>query len=84
MRAIFIIPTKPSPRVENILKFSGAFNAFIARCLTKDPAKRPSAAELQTDPFIVNAPSNIVLTDKASRSSELIYQGALQTKEPDL
>ena len=33
-------------------KFTPEFHAFIARCLTKDPAKRPSAAELLRVPYI--------------------------------
>ncbi|KAI8926841.1 kinase-like domain-containing protein [Entophlyctis helioformis] len=46
MRAIFMIPAKPPPTLENEEGFSAAFRRFIALCLTKDPASRPSAAQL--------------------------------------
>jgi len=34
-------------------RFGDKFNAFVARCLQKDPKMRPSAQELLSDPFIV-------------------------------
>ncbi|KAI9206895.1 kinase-like domain-containing protein [Polychytrium aggregatum] len=46
MRAIFMIPMKPPPTLEDESKFSPVFRAFIARCLIKNPADRPSAREL--------------------------------------
>ena len=46
MRAIFMIPTKPPPRLEDEELFSDEFQNFIARCLTKDPKLRPSAEAL--------------------------------------
>jgi serine/threonine kinase 3 len=46
MRAIFLIPAKPPPTLENQKMFSPSFNNFIAQCLIKDPGRRPSAAEL--------------------------------------
>ncbi|RKO95324.1 Pkinase-domain-containing protein, partial [Caulochytrium protostelioides] len=55
MRAIFMIPTKPPPTLENAARFSGRFQQFIARCLTKNPAERPTAEMLLSDPYIVNA-----------------------------
>ena len=46
MRAIFLIPSKPSPTLTETAKYSHEFNDFIARCLEKDPNTRPTAAEL--------------------------------------
>ena len=46
MRAIFMIPTKPPPTLEDEDRYSVAFRNFVARCLTKDPAFRPTAEEL--------------------------------------
>jgi serine/threonine protein kinase len=41
-----MIPARPPPILATPQDFSSAFNKFIARCLTKDPNQRPSAAEL--------------------------------------
>ncbi|KAI3658557.1 hypothetical protein MP638_002801, partial [Amoeboaphelidium occidentale] len=46
MRALFIIPSRPPPTLENAKNFSEAFNKFIARCLVKNPEQRASAAQL--------------------------------------
>jgi serine/threonine protein kinase len=42
-----MIPSRPSPTFQRPDRFSPAFNAFIARCLTKDAQQRPSAVDLQ-------------------------------------
>lgn len=52
MRVIFMIPSRPPPTLSNPARWSDEFNDFVARCLTKDPKKRPTAKELLTHPFI--------------------------------
>lgn len=52
MRVIFMIPSRPPPTLTDPIKWSDEFNDFIARCLIKDPKKRPTAKELLTHPFI--------------------------------
>ncbi|KNE69970.1 STE/STE20/MST protein kinase [Allomyces macrogynus ATCC 38327] len=52
MRAIFMIPTRPPPRLANETQWSPLFRAFVARCLTKNPDLRPTAADLLADEFI--------------------------------
>eukprot|EP00013_Stygamoeba_regulata_P007130 CAMPEP_0177642678 /NCGR_PEP_ID=MMETSP0447-20121125/7728_1 /TAXON_ID=0 /ORGANISM="Stygamoeba regulata, Strain BSH-02190019" /LENGTH=439 /DNA_ID=CAMNT_0019144879 /DNA_START=147 /DNA_END=1466 /DNA_ORIENTATION=+ len=61
MRAIFMIPSRPPPKLTEPEQWSDEFNAFIARCLIKNPNDRPSATELLSDPFIKNAPEPSVL-----------------------
>jgi serine/threonine protein kinase len=46
MRAIFIIPSKPPPKLSNPPYFSPTFQDFVSKCLIKDPKNRPSASEL--------------------------------------
>ncbi|KAI9363377.1 kinase-like domain-containing protein [Zopfochytrium polystomum] len=46
MRAIFMIPTKPPPKLENEERYTIEFRKFVARCLTKDPKLRPTAEVL--------------------------------------
>ena len=54
MRAVFMIPMKPPPRLGKKDLFSENFNDFVSKCLVKDPAKRPSAPELLLHPFVFN------------------------------
>ncbi|KAJ3205340.1 Serine/threonine-protein kinase 4 [Entophlyctis luteolus] len=57
MRAIFQIPTKPPPRLQDEERYSKVFREFVAKCLVKDQKARPSADELLNDPFIRRNPS---------------------------
>lgn len=83
MRAIFMIPTKPSPKLENESLWSKNFINFLARCLTKDPAERPSAEVLLNDPFILNSPPVSVMTGTVSEALDLIAKGALDKEESE-
>eukprot|EP00808_Paulinella_micropora_P008961 g17927.t1 len=55
MRALFKIPSLPSPQLPDPENWSRRFQSFLAACLAKDPASRPSAEELLRDPFIAKA-----------------------------
>ena len=61
MRAIFMIPTKPSPTLKEADKFSNEFSDFISRCLVKSPEERPSATYLLSHRFIKNTKSITVV-----------------------
>ncbi len=63
MRAIFLI-TKNKPPILKSKKFSDTFKSFIAACLVKDPLKRPTAKQLLSHPFIVDAGKNKILATK--------------------
>ena len=52
MRAIFMIPNRPPPRLKDESKWSKEFVDFIARCLVKNPEERLSAHELLEHPFV--------------------------------
>ncbi|OQS07620.1 vacuolar protein sorting-associated protein 35 [Thraustotheca clavata] len=52
MRAIFLIPSRPPPQLSEPDKYSPAFSDFIATCLKKNAADRPSAEDLLNHPFI--------------------------------
>lgn len=53
-RALFQIPAQPPPQLQSRDMWSPAMHRFVARCLVKDPARRPSATELLSDPFVAN------------------------------
>eukprot|EP00054_Salpingoeca_dolichothecata_P025619 m.180385 g.180385 ORF g.180385 m.180385 type:complete len:469 (-) comp25418_c0_seq3:995-2401(-) len=56
MRAIFMIPTNPSPVLrEKNPDWSNDIKEFVAQCLQRDPEKRPSATALLHHPFIAKA-----------------------------
>ena len=46
MRAIFLIPSKPSPTLSNEKEYTQEFKDFVAACLEKDPNKRAMADDL--------------------------------------
>ncbi len=51
-RIIRAVSTNPPPTLNPDGGWSQDFHNFIARCLVKDPTKRPNAAELLDDPFL--------------------------------
>jgi len=55
MRAIFMIPNSPAPKLPDPQNWSKDFNDFLSVTLQKDPAKRPSAEDLlKNHPFLQN------------------------------
>ncbi|RHY33639.1 hypothetical protein DYB32_001485 [Aphanomyces invadans] len=56
MRAIFMIPSRPPPTLADPARFSPHFSEFLAACLKKDAAQRPTAEALLavslTHPFL--------------------------------
>lgn len=52
VRVMLKIQKSEPPKLDYPSRYSKEFNDFIAKCLTKDPALRPSATELLKHPFI--------------------------------
>ncbi|KAL7132678.1 hypothetical protein ABFS83_12G090600 [Erythranthe nasuta] len=52
MRVLFMINIEPAPMLEDKEKWSLLFHDFVAKCLTKDPRLRPTAAEMLKHKFI--------------------------------
>ncbi|KAI8892681.1 kinase-like domain-containing protein [Globomyces pollinis-pini] len=77
MRAIFMIPSNPPPKLADPSKFSPLFQDFIKKCLTKNPNNRPSAKDLLEHPFISNPRSAKPLHDIIEQAIEKISQGFL-------
>jgi serine/threonine protein kinase len=56
MRALYLIPQSPSPKLQKREAWSPEFHDFLDKCLTKDPIQRSSAVELLevTFPSLIN------------------------------
>lgn len=52
MRALFLIPRNPPPRLKQTKKWGPRFINFIEQCLTKEPTKRPTSDELLRHSFV--------------------------------
>jgi len=75
MRAIFMIPTRPPPKLSNPDAWSPEFISFVAACLQKKPQDRPTALKLIKHPFILKertVKSKSVLEVLISESDEII------------
>jgi len=77
MRAIFMIPSKPSSTLKDTNKYSSHFHDFIAKCLTKDQETRPTASQLLQHPFITKAKGPEVLGALVSQTIAKIKEGGL-------
>jgi len=72
MRAIFMIPSRPPPRLTEPDKWSKEFNDFIFKTLTKSPDQRPNATELLEHPFITRAKSRVILQTLLDQQDQII------------
>jgi serine/threonine protein kinase len=61
MRAIFMIPNKPPPSFADKNKWSEDFVDFVAQCLQKNAAERPTSKDLLKHKFIQKAKSTKIL-----------------------
>lgn len=91
MKVLFQIPKNPPPRLEG--KFSREFKDFVAHCLIKDPAQRPTARDLLRHRFIRTAGKVEALQELIERKQmwdakqdrvklPVLYQETLHTMSP--
>jgi serine/threonine protein kinase len=52
MRALFIIPSRPAPKLQHANKWSSDMLDFLTRCLQKKPSDRADAKSLKSHPFV--------------------------------
>jgi len=72
MRAIFMIPSRPPPKLTEPDSWSADFNDFVAKCLTKNPEQRPSASEIIKHAFITKAKTSVVVQPLIDEANEII------------
>ncbi|KAF2074558.1 hypothetical protein CYY_004140 [Polysphondylium violaceum] len=83
MRVIFMIPREESPSLVDKKQWSSKFQDFISKCLTKDPAQRPSAKELLSHEFIqIDKPTSI-LADLVDKCKSLANESYYEDDEED-
>jgi serine/threonine protein kinase len=58
MKALYLIISGPSPTLKPNKEWSEYFKDFVAACLCKNPAERPTVTELLQHPFILMHSSN--------------------------
>ena len=85
MRAIFLIPNRPPPTVQDPSEVSAAFNQFVALCCVKNFKERPSAKELLECEYIKKAGSRKLILDLIAKEQEEIKNagGRKNALEPD-
>lgn len=79
VRALFLIPSAPAPRLSEGGNWTEGFSDFIISCLQKDPEERASAKELLDHRFVAQ------LDDKAIASGAILQpltRGAENTGSP--
>uniref|UniRef100_A0A1I8I7P1 non-specific serine/threonine protein kinase n=1 Tax=Macrostomum lignano TaxID=282301 RepID=A0A1I8I7P1_9PLAT len=57
MRALFLIPRNPPPKLHASRKWSSRFQSFVEQCLIKNYRQRPFTDKLLTHSFIKDMPS---------------------------
>ncbi|TCD61150.1 hypothetical protein EIP91_008844 [Steccherinum ochraceum] len=65
-------------------KYSRAFQEIVERCLMKDPARRPSAAELLATPFFRNAKKKGYLVGTILKGLPPLAQRQERRKQPSI
>jgi serine/threonine kinase 3 len=81
MRAMFMIPTSPAPRLKEPDQWTADFRGFLELCLVKDPEKRAQAEVLANHDFITKAgdPSKVRSTQRC-RQGHHACVGVLRTR----
>lgn len=69
LRALYLIATNGTPKIQNPEELSEIFRDFLAKSLDVDPLKRPTSQELLLHPFLIKADPlrNLVPLIKAAK-----------------
>lgn len=87
MRALFLIPRNPAPKLKSSSKWSKTFLSFVEVCLIKDHARRPNTEQLLKHPFFKDPPkarqARIHLMDHIDRHRKSRQPEEIVTKMDD-
>ncbi|KAL2510101.1 Protein kinase superfamily protein [Forsythia ovata] len=82
MRVLFMISIEPAPMLEDKEKWSLVFHDFVAKCLTKEPRLRPTAAEMLTHKFIEKCKNEAsAMLPKIEKAKQIKASMALQAQD---
>ncbi|PIM98007.1 Non-specific serine/threonine protein kinase [Handroanthus impetiginosus] len=82
MRVLFMISIEPAPMLEDKEKWSLVFHDFVAKCLTKDPRLRPTAAEMLKHKFIEKCRSGAsMMLPKIEKARQIRASMASQARD---
>ncbi|XP_019428756.1 PREDICTED: serine/threonine-protein kinase dst1 isoform X2 [Lupinus angustifolius] len=83
MRVLFMISIEPAPMLEDKEKWSLYFHDFVAKCLTKEPRLRPTAAEMLKHKFFEKWKSgSAAMLPKLEKARQVRTSMALQVQTP--
>ncbi|EOA33623.1 hypothetical protein CARUB_v10019794mg [Capsella rubella] len=81
MRVLFMISIEPAPMLEDKEKWSLVFHDFVAKCLTKEPRLRPTAAEMLKHKFVERCKTGAsAMSPKIEKSRQIRASMALQAQ----
>ncbi|KAG7589482.1 Protein kinase domain [Arabidopsis suecica] len=81
MRVLFMISIEPAPMLEDKEKWSLVFHDFVAKCLTKEPRLRPTAAEMLKHKFVERCKTGAsAMSPKIEKSRQIRAVMALQAQ----
>ncbi|AEE34897.1 putative protein kinase STE-STE20-Pl family [Arabidopsis thaliana] len=81
MRVLFMISIEPAPMLEDKEKWSLVFHDFVAKCLTKEPRLRPTAAEMLKHKFVERCKTGAsAMSPKIEKSRQIRATMALQAQ----
>jgi len=75
-----MVPVKPSPTLDKPRHWSEEINDFLAKCVTKEPEKRPTSAQLMTHPFILKTKGPEVLQERIKMVKKIRHTEAITSQ----
>ena len=78
MRAIFMIPSRPPPKLQHPDQWSPEFNEFVSKCLTKNPDERPDADELMQHEYVKEAVDRLNSDGEGSRGHSTVIRDLVE------
>eukprot|EP00002_Diphylleia_rotans_P019565 TRINITY_DN377_c0_g1_i5.p1 TRINITY_DN377_c0_g1~~TRINITY_DN377_c0_g1_i5.p1 ORF type:complete len:458 (+),score=86.54 TRINITY_DN377_c0_g1_i5:452-1825(+) len=83
MRVLFKIPQDPPPKLKEREKWSDAFHDFLAKCLVKDPATRPTAEAMLNHAFLKCKKDKAILAELVDECSQIIESRGYRMDGPE-